>query len=149
MFCTKCQREDVQSLLYKVWLLFFTMCGEDVQSLLCQMMGAPFIGICFFVRCEVFVPNAREVGMLVYWRWLGTYRPEYFSAWVLVGLGTFCNELYEWMLSAMVFGGRIATVVDHALWWPYSTLAFQALVVLGLLRVSRSGCYRPHLRMDV
>ena len=51
-----------------------------MQSLLYQMMAAPFLGICFFVRCEMLVPNAREAGMLVCWRWLGTCWPGYLSA---------------------------------------------------------------------
>jgi len=50
---------------------------EDVQSLLCQMMGASFIGICFVVRCEMLVPNPREAGMLVCWCWPGTCQPGY------------------------------------------------------------------------
>ena len=51
-----------------------------MQSLLYQMMGAPFLGIIFFVRCEMLVPNAKEARMLVCWRWLGTCRPVYLSA---------------------------------------------------------------------
>jgi len=70
-------------------------------------MQAPFIGICSFVRCKVPVPNAKEMEMLVRWYWLGTYRPGYLSAWLLVGLtlvGHSCRprHLLAWLLISLV-----------------------------------------------
>jgi len=38
-----------------------------MECFLCQMMETLFIEICLFVRCEMLVPNAKEVGTLVCW----------------------------------------------------------------------------------
>ena len=104
LFCKRCDYCYVQSLLHKVWLLFCTMCKrKDVQSLICQVMRASFIRTYFFVRCEMLVFNAREVGMLVCWRWLGTCQPGFLWVWALASSGTCWSEY----LSSILFGGYI------------------------------------------
>jgi len=108
-------KKDVQSLLHRVWLLLCTICQrEDVQSLFCQVMGAPFIGFCFF--CQMWGARFQcerngDVGLLAL--------SEYLSIWALVGLGTWGSRyLSFWLL------------VGHIPWWSYSTQVSQAWVVI-------------------
>jgi len=73
-----------------------------MRSPLSQIMRAPFIGICSFVRCKVPIPNAKEMKMLVCWYWLGTYRPGHLSSWLLVGHSCRPRHLSAWLLLSLV-----------------------------------------------
>ena len=103
----------------KTWSLFYIRC--DCCSALCvrgkmcslyfvRWWGRRLLGFVSLsdVRCEMFIPNAREVGMLVCWCWLGTCGPGTCQLGrALVSLYTFCNEFCEWMLSTILVGGCI------------------------------------------
>ena len=139
------QREDVQSSLHEVVVLHNVrgkayslfcirydcsfapcvrgkMCSllpkRGVWSPLCQIMRALFIGICFFVRCKVLVPNAKEMEILVCWHWLGTCRPGYSSAWLLADLALVSHSCRPRHLSTRL-------LVGHTSHWPYNTQASQ------------------------
>jgi len=119
-------------------------------------MGAPFIGICLFVRCKMFILNAKGVGELVCWHWLGicsvwvlislvTCRSGHLSAWLLVGLDT-CWPGYSLALILVCMGIR---------WLGYSSArllvglvtcrSYSLMVIRFTLLVSLVTCRPEHL----